>query len=142
MLKKKYKINGSGRVVALINFSDVKEGDIGGFVMKESQLSHEGNAWVYGNARVCDNAQVCGNARVLNNAKVYGNAWNKSPLYIQGSVYSLTNSKYGYITIGCLTLTFKQWKGEGLKIAKEHNFTEEQIEEYKAYIELFTKIGK
>jgi hypothetical protein len=33
-------------------------------------------------------------------------------------------------------------KGEGLKIAKEHNFTEEQIEEYKAYIELFTKIGK
>lgn len=44
------------RIKALTSFSDVKEGDLGGWIEKEENLSQEGNAWVYGDAWVCDNA--------------------------------------------------------------------------------------
>ena len=41
------------RIEALIDFNDVKKGDKGGFLEKESNLSQvSGNAWVYGDARV------------------------------------------------------------------------------------------
>lgn len=57
------------RVKALISFGNVSEGELGGYVEKEENLSHEGNAWV------SDNAWVSGNARVSGNAWVYGDAW-------------------------------------------------------------------
>ena len=83
------KINWFGRTLyrikACISFTttsgdEVKAGDPGGFVEKESNLSHDGKAWVYGdaevwgNAEVCGNAAVCGDAEVCGNAKVYGDA--------------------------------------------------------------------
>ena len=40
------------RIEALMDFSDVKTGDKGGFVQSENNLSQLGNAWVYGNAKV------------------------------------------------------------------------------------------
>ena len=62
------------RIKALIEFGNVKAGELGGFVEKEENLNHEGNAWVYGNAEVYGNARVYGNASVYGNAWVYGNA--------------------------------------------------------------------
>ena len=62
------------RIKALIEFGNVKAGELGGFVEKEENLNHEGNAWVYGNARVYGDARVCDDARVCGNASVYGNA--------------------------------------------------------------------
>ncbi len=48
------------RIKALISFGDVKAGDLGGYIEKESNLSHDGNAWVYGNARVYGDADyIC-----------------------------------------------------------------------------------
>ena len=44
------------RIKALISFGNVKEGQLGGFVEKEYNLSQAGNAWVAGNARVAGNA--------------------------------------------------------------------------------------
>ena len=44
------------RIKALVEFGNVKEGELGGFVEKEENLSHEGDAWVYGNAKVYGNA--------------------------------------------------------------------------------------
>ena len=38
------------RIKALLSFGDVKEGELGGYVEKEENLSNDGNAWVYGNA--------------------------------------------------------------------------------------------
>lgn len=64
------------RIKALISFGDVEAGELGGYIEKEGNLSHEGNAWVSdnawvgGNARVSDNAWVCGNARVSGNADI------------------------------------------------------------------------
>ena len=58
----------------MIEFGNVKEGELGGFIEKEENLSHEGNAWVYGDAKVCGNAKVFGDAKVCGNAWVFGDA--------------------------------------------------------------------
>ena len=69
------------RIKALKDFGHVKAGDIGGYIEKESNLSHDGNAWINDNAKVCGDARVCGdaiindNAEVCGNARVYGDAW-------------------------------------------------------------------
>ena len=44
------------RIKALIDFGDVKAGDLGGYIESEKNLSHNDNCWVYGNARVYGNA--------------------------------------------------------------------------------------
>ena len=78
------------RIVAMCDFGDVKKGNIGGWIEKEDNLSHEGDAWVYGDAQVCDSAQVYGDARVYVNARVCGEAKVKSPndLYTVGPIGS------------------------------------------------------
>jgi hypothetical protein len=87
------------RIKALVEFGDVKAGELGGYVEKEENVSQDGNAWVsgdarvyddalvygnakvyddawvHGNAKVFDNAEVSGDAKVYGNARVYGNAW-------------------------------------------------------------------
>lgn len=69
------------RIRALRDFGDVEEGDLGGFIESEDNLSHERNCWigddatVYDKARVYENAQVTGDANVCGNAEVCGNAW-------------------------------------------------------------------
>ena len=62
------------RIKSLIDFEDVKAGDLGGYVEKEENLSQSGNAWVYGNALVSGNALVYGNAEVSGDACVSGDA--------------------------------------------------------------------
>lgn len=44
------------RIKALCDFGDVKAGDLGGYIESESNLSHDGSAWVYGNAQICCDA--------------------------------------------------------------------------------------
>lgn len=56
------------RIKALIEFGNVKAGELGGFVEKEENLSQDGNAWVYDNARVYGDARVCGDACVYGDA--------------------------------------------------------------------------
>ena len=62
------------RIKALKYFSDVKKGDIGGWIEKEDNLSQDGNCWVYNDAKVFDEAKVFGNARVYGHAEVHGDA--------------------------------------------------------------------
>ena len=91
---------------------------------------------------VSGNARVFGDARVSGDAWVFGNAWEKSPLQIQGSTHFATNCKYGYISIGCEVHTFAEWKSNYKTIGAEHGYTDEQIKEYKAIVDLFCKIGR
>ena len=113
------------RIKALIDFDrfGIKAGDLGGFIEVEANLSHNGNAWVYGdalvygnalvsenakvfpdalvygnanvsgNARVSGNALVSGNARVSGNAKVSGNAWVSENAKISGDAWVYGNAK-------------------------------------------------
>ena len=59
------------RIRAVAEFGLVKIGDLGGWIEKEENLSHEGKAWIWGNAKVCGDAKVWGNAEVWGNAKVF-----------------------------------------------------------------------
>lgn len=83
MLEKKYKLTDETltfgditlhRIEAIRDFGHVKAGDKGGWIERESNLSHNSNCWVWGNARVYDNARVYNNARVGGFLRVYGNA--------------------------------------------------------------------
>lgn len=53
-------------------FGLIKEGELGGFIEKEANLSQDGDAWVYGNARVYGNAWVSGDADIDSNDKHCG----------------------------------------------------------------------
>ena len=72
--RKKYKLLKSDKcsfsgkplyqIQAVVSFEMIVKGEKGGFIEKESNLSHNGTAWVSRTAQVFDNAWVSGNARV------------------------------------------------------------------------------
>ena len=101
-----------------------------------------GNAQVYGTALVSGNAQVSGNAHVSGNAWVSGDAWVETPLFIQGTRHGISNSKHGYLSIGCVTLTFAEWKKQFRAIGKREGYTAAQIKEYGLHIAYAIKVGK
>lgn len=75
-LKDTIKVEGKTlyRIVALKNFSDIKKGDKGGYIEKESNLSQNGNCWVYDNAYIFGNAEVYGNTKIYDKVIIKGNA--------------------------------------------------------------------
>ena len=84
------------RIRALVDFNDVKAGDLGGWIEKESNLNQDGRAWVYGEARVYGEAEVFGNARVFGEAEVFGNAWVFGEAEVFGNAWVCGNARvYG-----------------------------------------------
>ena len=82
-MKKKYKLTNETiivdgiilhRIKAIRDFDDVNAGDLGGYIEKEDNLSHEGNCWVYNDAKVYNNAKIKHNAKIYDNAKIKHNA--------------------------------------------------------------------
>lgn len=61
------------QIKALVNFGNIKAGELGGYIEKEGNLSHDGNAWVYDDACAYGNARIYGTACVDDSTKVYGN---------------------------------------------------------------------
>ena len=72
------------RIKALISFGNVEEGELGGYVEKEENLSNDGDAWVSGDARVYGDARVSGDARVYGDAWVYGDARVYGDAWVSG----------------------------------------------------------
>jgi hypothetical protein len=72
-LLKKSKIKFLGKTLfqiqALKDFGYISEGEKGGFVESEVNLSQEGDSWVAGNAMISGNARVSGSARVCGRCK-------------------------------------------------------------------------
>jgi UDP-3-O-[3-hydroxymyristoyl] glucosamine N-acyltransferase len=112
------------RIRSLRDFSDVKEGDLGGYIESESNLSHDGNCWVYDEAQVFagariydnaiiaryakafygaeifENARVCGATVVFNKGKVYGSAQTFNNVsVINGAVVHSTAKIYRWACI-------------------------------------------
>lgn len=58
------------RIRATVAFGIVEVGDLGGWIEKEENLSHEGKAWVCGDAEVWGDAKVCGDAKVFSASHV------------------------------------------------------------------------
>ena len=86
------------RIRAVRDFGSVKTGEFGGYIEKEENLSHFGNAWisgdawVYGDARVSGNAWIYGDARVSGNARVFGNAWVSGDARVSGNARVFGNA--------------------------------------------------
>ena len=53
------------RIKALRDFGNVKKGDLGGYLEKESNLSHKGDCWVFNNAKLYDPVSVANNTLVF-----------------------------------------------------------------------------
>jgi len=93
LLKEDFKINFLGvklfRIRALVAFGNVVVNDLGGYIEKEENLSHCGEAWVYGEAEVSGEAKVYGEAKVSGAAEVYGEAkvYGEAEVYGEAKVY-------------------------------------------------------
>ncbi len=84
------------RIKALIEFGNVKAGDFGGYIEKEDNLEHSGNAWVYGNARVYGDADF---------ATVHG----FGSVYRTTTFFRLKNGKIG-VRCGCFYGDLEQFR--------------------------------
>jgi hypothetical protein len=78
------------RICAVRDFGNVKSGDLGGWIEREINLSHDGNAWV------SDNAKVCGNAKVKSSSDymVFKNSWSSMRWF----TYTASNKMW---SVGC-----------------------------------------
>lgn len=94
---RKYEFTGEELIVddiVLHRIRRVSDGQLGGWIENESNLSHEGKCWVDGNSRVWGNARIVEDARTDCDACVFGNA------YIHGRVYVSCYAKvYGNANI-------------------------------------------
>ena len=93
------------RIRALKSFCAVTKGDLGGYVNNDSNLSQEGNCWIYTNAkaldysRITDNALLAGNAeahdfaKIRGNAHLYDNAIISDNALLEGNAYIVERAK-------------------------------------------------
>lgn len=72
------------RIQALRDFSDVKKGDLGGFVESEENLSQEGNCWIYDNAQAVEKSTVKGDACLRDCSKMYDSSLLKDKAQLRG----------------------------------------------------------
>lgn len=66
------------RIQATKNFSNVKAGELGGWVESEDNLSQEGDCWLY------DDSKVYKKARFIENATMYENLCASGDILIGG----------------------------------------------------------
>ena len=80
------------RIRAVRDFGSVKTGEFGGYIEKEENLSHFGNAWISGDAWVYGDARVSGNAWIYGDARVFGNAWVYGDARVSGDARVFDNA--------------------------------------------------
>ena len=119
------------RIKSLINFGVVVAGSLGGYIEKEDNLTHTGNAWVYGDAQVYGNARVYGDALVSDNARVC----SKKDLVW----FSNVGTEYGTLTVfktkegklfasrGCFKGTVDEFLAKSAKVHHERVKREYQL---------------
>ncbi|RDE83101.1 polymer-forming cytoskeletal protein [Haemophilus parahaemolyticus] len=137
------------RIKALIDFGVVLAGSLGGYIEKEDNLTHTGNAWVYGDARVYGNARVSGDARVYGDAEVYGDARVYGDAQVSGDTrvsgnddlvwFSNVGTEQGTLTVykskddsllatrGCFSRTVDEFLAKSAKVHNERVKREYQL---------------
>lgn len=125
------------RIKAVRNFGNVKAGDMGGFIEKESNLLHYGNAWVYDNAKVCDAARVYGDALVCGNAWVCGDALIKSCFDLCVFMYFgstnrtttafKTRAKNICVKCGCFSGTLEEFRNKVKETHGDNQYAKEYL---------------
>lgn len=77
------------QIRAIRKFGDVEEGELGGWIEKEQNLSQKGNCWVSGEAAVWGEAVVSNNAKVRGSAHISDKAWiyGEAEIYGEAKIY-------------------------------------------------------
>ena len=114
------------RIKALRDFSNVKVGDLGGFIEAERNLSYLGDCWiyddaqvfgkayvyenvrVYGDAQVFGSANISGKVQISGNARVFGNAWIGGNIQVRGNAW-VGGSRDIYIGVVDLEIDHGIW---------------------------------
>ena len=125
------------RIRALVEFGNVCKGELGGYVEKEENLDHDGDAWVTGNARVSGNAWVTGNAEVTGNARVTGDARVSGDAWVTGNADYATVKGFGRYN---RNTTFFRCKDGKVRVACGCFFGD--IEEFRATVKKTHGDGK
>ena len=129
-LTSEFKINNLGikifRIKALVDIEScgVKACDLGGFIEKEDNLSHEGNAWV------SDDACVYGDARVSGNAMINGDD-DYATIKGFGTEHRTTTffrcvDKEVRVTCGCFYGTIEEFRNQ-VKATREGKIADEYL---------------
>lgn len=135
------------RINALRDFGNIKQGEIGGWIENEDNLSHCGDCWIYGDAKVLGNAKVLGDATVRDEATVRGDATVRGEAIVEkksdyivfknwwssGRYFTWTRSNDMW-SVGCFYGT-----GEEL-IKKAYNDSEEKGREYERIVKYVESI--
>lgn len=119
-MAKKYVFTGKTKEFYKRTLKQIKrcsDSVIGGWIEKEANLSHEGDAWVSGDARVSGDAWVYGDAQVSGDVWVSGNAQVSGNARIEKNSQYITISKFVYdititpqnAVIGRQIKTHKEW---------------------------------
>ena len=99
------------RIKALISFSGIEKGEVGGYIASEKNLSQSGDAWV------SDNADYI----------VFKNTWSSGRYF----TYTKSNKKW---RVGC-------FYGNGYElIEKAYKDSQKSGDFYKAYVEFVEKL--
>lgn len=118
------------RIKALVKFGDVKKGELGGFVEKEENLEHYGNAWVSGDANVSGDAIVSGNA-IVSGDQMYATVKGFGSNY-RDTTFFVTKDGNVCVNCGCFSGTLEQFR----KKVKETHKDTEYAKEYLAIADL------
>lgn len=105
------------RIKALISFSGIEKGEVGGYIASEKNLSQYGNAWVSGDARVSGDADYI----------VFKNTWSS------GRYFTYTKSNKNW-KVGC-------FYGSGAELVeKAYKDSKKSGDFYKAYVDFVEKL--
>ena len=105
------------RIRALISFGSVEAGELGGYISKEDNLSHSGDAWVSGDAEI----------KNIKDYIVFKNHWSSGRYF----TYTKSNKMW---KVGCFYGT-----GQEL-IDKAYQDSDKSGDFYKAYVEFVEKL--
>ena len=92
-----HRLGNVTRIVALKDFSNVKKGEIGGFVSNENNLSQYGDCWLYGNSKMFGNCKMFDNSKMFGYSEMhdYSEMHNNSEIHNNSKMHD--NSKmFGY----------------------------------------------
>lgn len=107
------------RIKALKSFSDVEEGDLGGYVEKEDNLNQSGNARVSENARVYGDAWVSGE-NDYTTAKGFGREYRTT------TFFRLKDGGIG-VRCGCFYGTLDEFRKKVKETHKESKLGKEYL---------------
>lgn len=133
-LTDKFVINAFGiglfQIKCTKSFKYANEGDLGGYVEKEDNLSQYGDAWVSGYAQVYGDAQVSGDAWVSGDAQVYGKAWVSGDAQVENN-----HMHCGFDCFGSCNRHTHAYKTKGNKVEITCGCFRGSLEEFEKKVE-------